>query len=475
MDLRIAPASIIPASIVPVWALLTTPATLCLAALAIGGWLAPGTAALAIGLAATIALLPALLWRHGLATLHNIPTQATPRLMWPGLRALATRIAQRERQHSLQAADHQALRQRDATLLDLLPEPLLLLGPDRALLRANPAARTRFGADLVALLRHPALAAALAEAHASRAIATVDIRLIVPIPRTLRASVIPLPHPLTLGTLTIADGALILCADHAAEQAMARLHADFVANASHELRTPLTALLGFIETLRGSAADDPPAQTRFLAIMAEQAARMARLIDDLLSLSRLEMMEHQPPNTQIALVPVLQQVAAGFEARLAERHIRLETDFPPAPPSITGDADQLAQIAQNLLDNAIKYGRENGRIRLTVQAPPATQSSPAQSWPTGPGLVFSVSDDGIGIPRAHLPRITERFYRVDAGRSRAIGGTGLGLAIVKHIVNRHRGDIRIDSVEGEGTTISIWLPSGPVGGPVDGPVGGPVG
>jgi two-component system phosphate regulon sensor histidine kinase PhoR len=267
--------------------------------------------------------------------------------------------------------------------------------------------------------------------------------------------VVPLDGHLATGPLALDGGVLILCVDRSSEQAMARMRADFVANASHELRTPLTVLVGFIETLRGSAADDPAAQARFLAIMAEQGARMARLIDDLLSLSRLEMTEHQPPVTQIAVVPLLEQVVAGIGTILAGRGMRVVTGFAANIPTVAGDADQLIQVAQNLLDNAVKYGRDNGIIRVAVR-----MAETDRAWPSIPGLVISVTDDGIGIPREHLPRLTERFYRVDAGRSRAMGGTGLGLAIVKHIVNRHRGDMRIESVEGEGTTVSIWLPRG---------------
>ena len=230
------------------------------------------------------------------------------------------------------------------------------------------------------------------------------------------------------------------------------MRADFVANASHELRTPLTSLMGFVETLRGPAADDRQAQERFLGIMAEQAQRMANLIDDLLSLSRIEMNERQAPSEVVDLAALAERVAAGFEPRLAERAMRLELTA-PGGTKVLGDADQLAQVLQNLVDNAVKYGREGGLVRISVQpvdGPP---------WPARPGAVMAVTDDGPGIPRVHLARLTERFYRVDKGRSRAAGGTGLGLAIVKHIVNRHRGQLLIDSEEGKGSTFSVWLPA----------------
>jgi two-component system phosphate regulon sensor histidine kinase PhoR len=183
---------------------------------------------------------------------------------------------------------------------------------------------------------------------------------------------------------------------------------------------------------------------------------MNRLIDDLLQLSRIELIEHQPPTASVSLRDVVAQLVAGFEPRLKERGVSLDVRVPDDLPPVVGDADQLTQVMQNLLDNAVKYGRQDGTVRLdAVVAAPGTQ------WPTRPGVVVSVVDQGAGIPRAHLPRLTERFYRVDAGRSRAAGGTGLGLAIVKHIVNRHRGQLQIESEEGVGTTVSVWLPQAP--------------
>jgi two-component system phosphate regulon sensor histidine kinase PhoR len=205
--------------------------------------------------------------------------------------------------------------------------------------------------------------------------------------------------------------------------------------------------------LRGPAADDPPAQQRFLEIMAEQGARMNRLIDDLLSLSRIELTEHQPPSEPLDLTELVRRMVAGFEPRLAERNVQLAMRIETALPLVAGDGDQMAQVLQNLLDNGLKYGRDGGVLTLEVAL-----AQPGNRWPTRRGIVLSVGDQGAGIPREHLPRLTERFYRVDKGRSRAVGGTGLGLAIVKHIVNRHRGQLLIESEEGKGTTVSIWLP-----------------
>jgi two-component system, OmpR family, phosphate regulon sensor histidine kinase PhoR len=247
----------------------------------------------------------------------------------------------------------------------------------------------------------------------------------------------------------IADGgrAVVVLSDRSRERAVERMRADFVANVSHELRTPLASLIGFIDTLRGPAADDPPAQQRFLGIMGEQAARMNRLIDDLLSLSRIELVEHQPPSGRVELGELATRLIAGFEPRLRERSVQLDVRIQDDLPAVIGDADQLVQVLQNLLDNAVKYGREGGTVRFEIAAAAGRA-----------GAEITVTDQGAGIPRQHLPRLTERFYRVDTSRSRAAGGTGLGLAIVKHIVNRHRGQLSIESEEGVGTTVRVWLP-----------------
>jgi two-component system phosphate regulon sensor histidine kinase PhoR len=298
-------------------------------------------------------------------------------------------------------------------------------------------------------LRSPGLRGAIDRAFSSGESQVADLSFPVPVAREVRATVVPLDPPL-------ADGgcAMVVLSDRTRERVIERMRADFVANASHELRTPLASLVGFIETLRGPAADDPAAQQRFLGIMAEQAARMQRLTDDLLSLSRVELTEHQVPAGRVDLRALVLRVAAGFEPRLTSGAIRLDLQVPPDLGPVTGDADQLAQVAQNLLDNAVKYGGEGGVIRLAVTAAPSEER-----WPAQPGIVLAVTDSGPGIPRDHLPRLTERFYRVDNSRSRSLGGTGLGLAIVKHIVNRHRGRLVIESEEGLGTRVSVWLPA----------------
>ena len=228
---------------------------------------------------------------------------------------------------------------------------------------------------------------------------------------------------------------------------------DFVANASHELRTPLTSITGFIETLQGPAATDAPARKRFLAIMAQEAARMRRLIDDLLSLSRIEMDRHLRPTGVLELPPLLHEVADTVAPRLAAdgRELLLEVDA--GLPPVLADRDQILQVLHNLLTNAQKYGRPGTPIRLAATAGPLVRGEAT--------VRLLVQDQGEGIAAEHLPRLTERFYRVDAGRSRDLGGTGLGLAIVKHIIERHRGRLDIDSRVGEGTAVSLLLPVAP--------------
>jgi two-component system phosphate regulon sensor histidine kinase PhoR len=354
---------------------------------------------------------------------------------------------------SRRLASHTALieqqRRADTQILERLPDPVILLAQDRAIRRTNAAARDAFATDTASVLRHPEVRTAIDKAMASGMTGTADVTLPAPVQRDLLVTAVPINPPL-------ADGGqiLLVLSDRTRERLFERMRADFVANVSHELRTPLASLIGFTETLRGPAADDRPAQQRFLAIMAEQGARMNRLIDDLLSLSRIELTEHQPPSESIDLGELVRRLAAGFEPRLAGRSVTLTLRVEEQLPNVPADGDQIAQVLQNLMDNALKYGREGGHMIVDVR-----RALPGPRWPSRPGVLITVSDDGVGIPRQHLPRLTERFYRVDEGRSRAVGGTGLGLAIVKHIVNRHRGQLVIDSDEGRGTTVNVWLPA----------------
>jgi two-component system phosphate regulon sensor histidine kinase PhoR len=364
------------------------------------------------------------------------------------MRRLGREIERLSRRLAIRAALEEQHRRADTLILERLPDPVIVLAGDRSVRRANAAARAAFGDDLPAVLRNPGLRGAIERALATNLSQTAEIGLRAPVPRDVYATVVPMDPPL-------ADGgqALVVLSDRTRERVVERMRADFVANVSHELRTPLASLIGFVETLRGPAADDPPAQQRFLEIMAEQGARMNRLIDDLLSLSRIELTEHQTPSEPLDLAGLVERMVAGFEPRLMERKVRLALRTEENLPYIAGDEDQMAQVLQNLLDNALKYGRDGGVLSVDVGL-----AVPGARWPSRRGIVVAVGDQGAGIARQHLPRLTERFYRADKGRSRAVGGTGLGLAIVKHIVNRHRGQLLIESEEGKGTLVSVWLP-----------------
>ncbi len=234
------------------------------------------------------------------------------------------------------------------------------------------------------------------------------------------------------------------------------MRADFVANASHELRTPLAALLGFIETLQGPAKDDGEARQRFLGIMHEQAGRMSRVVADLLTLSRIELSEHNRPIGRADLGAILKRVAEALEIQARNKRMRVLIDTGAELPPVNGQDDELSQIFQNLMDNAIKYGREGTDVE--VKATAAAELPPSFPDRAARAIAVSVRDRGDGIAREHLPRLTERFFRVDTARSRKLGGTGLGLAIVKHSIARHRGALIIDSALGEGSTFTVYLP-----------------
>jgi two-component system phosphate regulon sensor histidine kinase PhoR len=361
---------------------------------------------------------------------------------------LGREIERLSRRLATRAAVQEQHRRADTLILERLPDPVIVLARDRSVRRTNATARSEFGDDLPAVLRNPGVRGAIERALATNHSQSAEVVLRAPVQRDLYATVVPMDPPL-------ADGgqALVVLSDRTRERVVERMRADFVANVSHELRTPLASLIGFVETLQGPAADDPPAQQRFLGIMAEQGARMNRLIDDLLSLSRIELSEHQAPSDPLDLAGLVHRMVAGFEPRLAERKVQLAMRIEDELPVVAGDADQMAQVLQNLLDNGLKYGRDGGVLSLDVAL-----AQPGTRWPSRRGIVIAVADQGTGIAKEHLPRLTERFYRVDKGRSRAVGGTGLGLAIVKHIVNRHRGHLLIESEVGKGTTVSVWLP-----------------
>jgi two-component system phosphate regulon sensor histidine kinase PhoR len=336
-----------------------------------------------------------------------------------------------------------------------IPDPLILLDERRQIVRANAEARAFVGAystprDLALALRNPAVLAAADAVLRGKPAEIVDFGLTVPIERQLRARIARIAHRSLDGAV-----AVLTLHDITELKRAEQLRADFIANASHELRTPLATLLGFIETLRGPARDDAEAHERFLAIMQDQASRMARLVEDLLSLSRIELNEHVMPKGRVALEPLLHSIAEALELRAGERRMRIALALPSDLPEVIGDRDEIAQVFQNLIDNAIKYGRPGTKI--SVSGATVTRHTFEGDPGAAEFVSIEVRDRGEGISREHLSRLTERFYRVDSARSREMGGTGLGLAIVKHILNHHRGFLEIDSTSGIGSTFTVFL------------------
>ncbi|MBU2958270.1 PAS domain-containing protein [Paracoccus sp. C2R09] len=351
--------------------------------------------------------------------------------------------------------------------LDGVPMPMLAVDHRTRVIAANPAAEAMLGGDLiqrpfVTVLRHPAIVAAVdwvlhPDAHDAPA---TDPALFHPPEggatlraqfaadgRDILAEVTVSPLPSIFGR-----GAMVALHDRSVAEEAEQMRRDFVANVSHELKTPLTAMTGFIETLRGPARDDARARDRFLDIMEGEAARMNRLIHDLLSLSRVQAEERQRPSTKVELGALLRGVVATMTPRAEAAGVDIHAQGLDEVVTLPGDADQLTQVFQNLIENALKYGGAGGFLGLRMER------IAHEPMLRGPAWAVTVEDRGDGIEEQHLPRLTERFYRVDTHRARAQGGTGLGLAIVKHIVNRHRGRLKIDSRRGEGSRFVVILP-----------------
>jgi two-component system phosphate regulon sensor histidine kinase PhoR len=336
-----------------------------------------------------------------------------------------------------------------AALVGAMPEPAAIVDSDGRTVVANrPALALLPGIKLrepfVLALRSPDVIDALPRVFASGEAETVLWSERVPIERLFEVCVAPLA--VESGEVV---ATLLTLRDLTEMRRAERMRADFIANASHELRTPLASMLGFVETLQGSAHDDPRARDKFLAIMREQGRRMARLIDDLLSLSRIEQKQHVRPEAAVDLTQTARHVADTLAPLAREMGVEIML-FAERPVVVVGDRDELLRVAENLIENAIKYGaRQDGsgrdRVDITVSRS-ATEGS------------LIVRDFGRGVAAEHLPRLTERFYRVDAGQSRAKNGTGLGLAIVKHILARHRGRLAIASRIEQGSTFTAILP-----------------
>jgi two-component system, OmpR family, phosphate regulon sensor histidine kinase PhoR len=332
-----------------------------------------------------------------------------------------------------------------SVVVEALPDPALVIGEQGTILVANKSSRVFFEGDsagkhLTTILRTPSVLQAVNEAILKAKSAHVSHLVRTPVQRTYDVHISP---------MGVTDNdehiALLILRDLTYEEQIERMRSDFVANASHELRTPLASLTGFIETMQGAAKNDTKAKDEFLKLMKAQADRMARLIDDLLSLSRIEISEHVPPTAHVDLCLVAKQAINLLAplAKAADCTVRVDL---PQSLQVIGDANQLSQVVHNLIENAIKYAGAGKMIDISG----GVQNGMA---------VLSVGDDGPGIAPHHVPRLTERFYRVSVQDSRNRGGTGLGLAITKHILNRHRGKLVIQSELGKGSIFSVQLPA----------------
>lgn len=323
-------------------------------------------------------------------------------------------------------------------------DPIYIVDGDGVVLYLNDAARDAFGAlstgtSIQLKFRAPEMQAFLDEAlKGGRRSAAVEYVERVPIERVYRVSSRPIGENNNLF--------VILFRDQSEARRIDRMRADFIANASHELRTPLASISGFIETLRGPAKNDAKAHDQFLQIMHSQTRRMARLIDDLLSLSRIEVKPFGKPDELVDLRPLLAGVRASLSQITQESGVSVELNVPDGPFEVAGFRDELVQVFENLMSNACKYGRDGKRVIVSV-----AQENDEKT--------VTITDFGQGIPEEHIPRLTERFYRVDTAASHNAQGTGLGLAIVKHILTRHGARLTIRSRLGEGASFTVHFPS----------------
>lgn len=342
-------------------------------------------------------------------------------------------------------------------LVDTLPDILIMTDSSKMIVRTNRAARGIFGQNLSGRHIKEVLAndkllntidAVNEDYHGREQEFTMDH----PISRDFIATVERFPIP-SAGGISI----IVTLNDITEQKRIQRMRADFVANASHEIRTPLASIIGFIETLRGPAKDDEVAREEFLKVMADQAERMSRLISDLLSLSKIEMNSHNPPTGRVDLLRMLRTEKGELEWSSEQRHITIRMRLNDSLPHAMGDDDELGQVMRNLLGNAIKYTHQGTEVTVTAKI---TSDFPKEILPRGlsRAICISFQDQGDGIAKEHLPRLTERFYRVDSARTRKVGGTGLGLAIVKHVLNRHSGALTIESEVGRGSTFHVFLP-----------------
>ena len=342
-------------------------------------------------------------------------------------------------------------------LVDTLPDILIMVNDEKKIVRTNRAARAIFGQNLAGkqlkdVMASPYLFDAISSVINDLKGREIEFRIEDPVVRDFLAIIERFPVPTAGGISTV-----ITMNDITELKSVEQMRADFVANASHELRTPLASIKGFVETLLGPAKDDEEARIEFLKIMLEQADRMQQLIGDLLSLSKIEMNVHAVPIEPMDLSNVLRKGVDSFKRMAAEKNVRLVLNLHDNLPQIKGEANEIAQVVHNLISNAIKYGFADTEVTVSVKVTTDLPQDINMRNHTRV-VVLSVRDRGEGIPKQHLPRLMERFYRVDSARTREVGGTGLGLAIVKGIVARHRGAITIESTVGEGSSFNVYLP-----------------
>ncbi|WP_375410184.1 ATP-binding protein [uncultured Methylobacterium sp.] len=342
-------------------------------------------------------------------------------------------------------------------LLANIPDPVILVDRRSVVIELNPAARAllpslKLRHPLSFALRAPEILDGIEEVLRTGQPLKVLYTTRVPTERAFEVQIgaLPMPDGPMGGPVGGQPNVVLFLRDLTSARRLEAMRVDFVANASHELRTPLASLLGFIETLQGPARNDVPARERFLGIMKMQALRMTRLIDDLLSLSRIELREHVAPTQAIDLGQIVRQMVDIQTPLARDRGVDFAVEAPDGAYPILGDRDEMLRVVENLVENAVKYG---GGGTVTIALGREVPGNPRK-----PRIILSVRDKGPGIASEHIPRLTERFYRVDVASSRAQGGTGLGLAIVKHIVNRHRGRLVIESVPDEGTIVRALLP-----------------
>lgn len=341
-------------------------------------------------------------------------------------------------------------------LVDTLPDILIMINDEKRIVRINRAARNIFGQNLAnkhlkEVIPNDTLLNAVSMVTRDLKGQEVEFHILEPQPKDFLAIIERFPIA-SSGGISI----IITLNDITELKRVEQMRADFVANASHEIRTPLASIIGFIETLQGPAKEDPQARNEFLKVMAEQATRMSKLINDLLSLSKIEMNAHSVPIGKVDLLRVIRSERQHFEWAARQKNVQIHLDMSDNLPMVVGDEDELAQVVHNLIGNAIKYGTPETEVTVTLRVTTSLPSDP-NFRNASRAMYLAVRDRGEGIPKEHIPRLVERFYRVDSARTRKVAGTGLGLAIVKQILNRHRGALLIESEVGVGSVFAVFL------------------